>query len=295
MIDTERHTVSSRRLGVKNYGLVQTIGGHYAVPVAEFSQQMFPTHEPELTRHLEAAPVYHAEPAGPQESVTSKATPAMLRSFARHDRNVLNAVGPGKRGPDWSTVVRRSVFDSSSGLQLLDEEVAIDTRLRRPLPHKTDTVAIFMYRISDANEVSGTEYMTNPAQPSSPRPPDNGRPEEARRASPTTPSGRRPTSPGRSRTRGGGGEHWAADRLEQGERSGRSISEPRVQSQGSKPGARTWEELSTEISGQGQAEHGKASLRNSTPAFRSSRNRLFPTKGPSDGEQHPRVLLHIHI
>ena len=61
VIDKEYHTGSSRRLKVTKYGLVQTIGGHYALPVAEFTSDMEPIHEPSVPEHLEAIPVYHLE------------------------------------------------------------------------------------------------------------------------------------------------------------------------------------------------------------------------------------------
>ncbi|CAE7569369.1 unnamed protein product [Symbiodinium microadriaticum] len=44
VIDTENHTVSSRKLKVSKYGLTQTYGGHYALPIAEFTDDMSPMH-----------------------------------------------------------------------------------------------------------------------------------------------------------------------------------------------------------------------------------------------------------
>ncbi|CAE7879281.1 unnamed protein product [Symbiodinium sp. KB8] len=58
IIDTELHTVSSRKLKIKNYGLHQTYGGHYALPIAEFTEAMQPIHAPDIPQHLEAIPVY---------------------------------------------------------------------------------------------------------------------------------------------------------------------------------------------------------------------------------------------
>ena len=56
IIDTEYHTVSSRKLKVKKYGLAQTYGGHYALPIAEFTDDMPTVHCPPMPSHLEAAP-----------------------------------------------------------------------------------------------------------------------------------------------------------------------------------------------------------------------------------------------
>ena len=56
-IDTEHHTVSSRKLKASTYGLAQTFGGHYALPVAEFDPNTPHLHDPEVPSRVEAIPV----------------------------------------------------------------------------------------------------------------------------------------------------------------------------------------------------------------------------------------------
>ena len=74
IIDTELHTVSSRKLKIKNYGLHQTYGGHYALPIAEFTEAMQPIHAPEIPQHLEAVPVYlmQSEVQAPTPNIMQK-------------------------------------------------------------------------------------------------------------------------------------------------------------------------------------------------------------------------------
>ena len=154
VIDTEFHTVSSRKLKVRKYGLKQTYGGHYALPIAEFGKDTPHIFDPPVPVHLEAVPVYVAEAGqavspesrGPSTSSTTLST-ATLRSWTRQDKQVNNTVGPGRNGPPWELVVRRIVFETCSGNKILDEEVCAQTRIRRSLSSTCDTTTIFMFRV----------------------------------------------------------------------------------------------------------------------------------------------------
>ncbi|CAE7756515.1 RE2 [Symbiodinium sp. CCMP2456] len=139
VIDTENNTVSSKKLGVVKYGLAETYGGHYAVPIAEFHESMRVVCDPPVPGHLEAVPVYVSEQAlSPPEAVEPVLPSSGLRSWTRHDRAVSNTVGPGKAGPPWCVVVRRLVYDTLTGEQLLDEEVDSQTTIRKPWPQKLE-------------------------------------------------------------------------------------------------------------------------------------------------------------
>ena len=156
VIDTEHHTVSSRKLKVSNYGLAQTFGGHYALPVAEFDPQSPPLHDPEVPSHVEAIPVYVSDALGDSGShenfevakgQTSRCGGSSgLRTWTRQDRSVPCALGTGRNGPVWETVVRRTVYDSHTGDKLLDEEVNGNTVIRQPFGSVHDTTTILMYR-----------------------------------------------------------------------------------------------------------------------------------------------------
>ena len=156
VIDTEHHTVSSRKLKVSNYGLAQTFGGHYALPIAEFDPQTPPLHDPEVPSHVEAIPVYASESYGthaiPEQTEDSRDMGSRregssgLRTWTRQDRQVPCALGTGRNGPLWETVIRRTVYDSNTGAKLLDEEVNRDTVVRQPLGNVHDTTTILMYR-----------------------------------------------------------------------------------------------------------------------------------------------------
>ena len=54
VIDTENHTVSSRKLKVSQYGLAQTFVGRYALAVAEFKPDLSRLFDPEVPTHVEA-------------------------------------------------------------------------------------------------------------------------------------------------------------------------------------------------------------------------------------------------
>eukprot|EP00435_Cladocopium_sp_Y103_P028375 s3150_g7.t1 len=62
-LDTERHTLSSRKLHVKNYGLHETTAGHYTVPIDEFhlvsSEDMEVTGDFQMEPHQEVGMVLH--------------------------------------------------------------------------------------------------------------------------------------------------------------------------------------------------------------------------------------------
>ena len=152
VIDTENNTVSSKKLGVVKYGLAETYGGHYAVPIAEFHESMKVACDPPVPGHLEAIPVYVSEPVlSPPEAQESVMPSSGLRSWTRHDRGVSNTVGPGKVGPQWSAVVRRVVYNTLTGERMLDELVDSQTIIRKPWPQKLDTTTIFLYRISGSS------------------------------------------------------------------------------------------------------------------------------------------------
>ena len=156
VIDTEHHTVSSRKLKVTNYGLAQTFGGHYALPIAEFDPQSPPLHDPEVPSHVEAIPVYASESLDSRAVLESFETSKGqanrsegslgLWTWTRQDKKVPCALGTGRNGPAWEAVIRRTVYDSSAGAKLLDEEVTGDTVIRQPFGNVHDTTTILMYR-----------------------------------------------------------------------------------------------------------------------------------------------------
>ena len=155
VIDTEHHTVSSRKLKVSNYGLAQTFGGHYALPIAEFDPQLPPLHDPEVPSHVEAIPVYvsdrmdshvtHEKLEVPKNQASQSEGPMGLRTWTRQDKGVPCTLGTGRNGPVWEAVIRRT-YDSSTGAKLLDEEVNGDTVVRKPFGRVHDTTTILMYR-----------------------------------------------------------------------------------------------------------------------------------------------------
>ena len=171
VIDAEHHQVSSRKLHVSRYGLSQTFGGHYVIPIAEFSGEMGPIQEPHIPQHLEAVPVYVNEnfeaSLNPTGSATATATSA-LRSWARHDKRVSNTVGPGTNGPAWEFVVRRVVYDAMTGEKLFEEPVCPKTPARQPLPGVFDTTTIFMFntRAGPFHRQPVSNSMTQEALPS---------------------------------------------------------------------------------------------------------------------------------
>ena len=62
-LDTEHHTMSSRKLHVKNYGLSETRAGHYTVPIDEFhviEEAGEAEHEFSMEHHQEVGLVPHA-------------------------------------------------------------------------------------------------------------------------------------------------------------------------------------------------------------------------------------------
>ena len=149
VIGTENHIVSSRKLKVSHYGLAQTFGGHYALPVAEFKQDLSPLFDPEVPTHVEAIPVYLMEsessksPIGLESFVSNECIKAAdtyaLRSWTRQDKRVPCALGTGRNGPPWNQVIRRMVYDSETGEKLLDESVDANTMVRQRLPRICDT------------------------------------------------------------------------------------------------------------------------------------------------------------
>ena len=151
IIDTENHTVSSRKLKIQKYGLSQTFGGHYALPIAEFADNMLPLESPEISPHVEAIPVYLANPVGP--SAPSNSPETLLRSWVRHDRQMTHTLGPGRNGPPWHLIARRVVFNSQTEELLVDEQVHPDTRVRRALPRVCDTRTVLFYRVPGSEEV----------------------------------------------------------------------------------------------------------------------------------------------
>ena len=169
VIDTENHTVSSRKLKVSKYGLTQTYGGHYALPIAEFTDDMSPMHDPNLPEHIEAIPVYvTSEPKEvlpPPSSTPASSSSHSLRSWTRHDKGVANTVGPGSRGPPWKQVVHRTVYDTQTGAKILDEVVCESTRVRQPLQCVSDTTTIFMFRVPGS--FSNSEIFSMSASPPS--------------------------------------------------------------------------------------------------------------------------------
>ncbi|CAE7261787.1 RE1 [Symbiodinium necroappetens] len=118
VIDTENHTVSSRKLQVKRYGLAQTCGGHYAIPIAEFTDDVKHIHEPEFPSYLEAIPVY-VTCDRPRERVLSDE--GGLKSWTRHDRKTV-------------------------GDKLLEEFVNCGTPVRQQLQWRTDTALMNLRR-----------------------------------------------------------------------------------------------------------------------------------------------------
>ena len=142
--------------GLYNYGLAQTFGGHYALPIAEFDPQLPPLHDPEVPSHVEAIPVYVSDTSGNSEShenfeVAKGQTgrcggSSGLRTWTRQDRNVPCALGTGRNGPLWEAVIRRTVYDRNTGDKLLDEEVTGNTVIRQPFGSVRDTATILMYR-----------------------------------------------------------------------------------------------------------------------------------------------------
>ena len=135
IIDTEFHTVSSRKLKVKNYGLSQTFGGHYALPIAEFNDTMRPVHDPPVPSQLEAVPVYVAEAKVMQYTVREPKN-EVVKSWTRRDKGLECLIGPGRNGPPWHLVIRRTVTDSNTGTVLVDEVVDERTTIRRPLKQR---------------------------------------------------------------------------------------------------------------------------------------------------------------
>ena len=157
VIDTENHTVSSRKLQVKRYGLAQTCGGHYAIPIAEFTDDMKHIHEPEFPSYLEAIPVY-VTCDRPRERVLSDE--GGLKSWTRHDRDLQYTVGPGRKGPPWHLVCRRTVYDAITGDKLLEEFVNRSTPVRQQLQWRTDTVTVFVYRWPGPRRSTSPNSMT---------------------------------------------------------------------------------------------------------------------------------------
>ena len=167
IIDTERHTVSSRKLKVKNYGLSQTFGGHYALSIAEFIDSMPPVHDPPVPLQLEAVPVYHADSLALSPS-TSTCSKDLVKSWTRRDKGLECLIGPGQRGPPWHLVVRRTVVDSNTGALLVDEAVDASTQIRRPLKQRTDTTTTFRFRVP-GSEVSDSVRQMGATIPSNSR------------------------------------------------------------------------------------------------------------------------------
>ena len=166
VIDTEYHTVSSRKLKVKQYGLAQTFGGHYAIPIAEFSSDQPPLHDPEVPSHVEAIPVYHSVRACSDKLLAEPGPPSQtsaLRSWTRQDKGVPCTLGTGRNGPAWDTVIRRTVYDSATGEQILDEDVHSSTLIRQPLPRPCDTTTILMYRASGSLKQTTSSNSSMPS------------------------------------------------------------------------------------------------------------------------------------
>ena len=157
IIDTEFHTVSSRKLKIKKYGLSQTYGGHYALPIAEFTEAMKPIHAPEIPEHLEAVPVYVTHH---DVQVHEEFLGAPMRSWTRHDKAMCTTVGPGAKGPPWHTVCRRVVYDARTGDKLIEESVGVHTPMRRALQCESDIISVFMYRTLGSGRSMSTNSMS---------------------------------------------------------------------------------------------------------------------------------------
>ncbi|CAE7529229.1 unnamed protein product [Symbiodinium natans] len=157
VIDTENHTVSSRKLRVRRYGMSQTFGGHYALPIAEFEDHMSPIEDPDLPVHSEAIPVYVASPLDIEPESPPEELP--WRTWIRRDRQMECTVGPGRNGPPWHCVFRRVVYVAGTNEMLLNEPVTPQTRIRTPLPRRCDTRTILFFRLPGSAGNQGDNSM----------------------------------------------------------------------------------------------------------------------------------------
>eukprot|EP00439_Symbiodinium_sp_Y106_P022212 s3337_g2.t1 len=175
IIDTEYHTISSRKLKINKYGLSQTFGGHYALPVAEFTESMQIMHAPEIPQHLEAFPVYVSYNDSKAKPDNTSRT---LRSWTRHDKAMNTTVGPGSKGPPWELVVRRLVYDAHTGDKILDEAVSNHTQVRQKLQCQSDLISVFMYHVPGSGRSQSINSM-GVAPPTLASNPTNGPPPQA--------------------------------------------------------------------------------------------------------------------
>ena len=73
MIDTETHTLSSRRFGIKAFGLSQSKGGHYLLPIDELQHCQPVPPEMRMDAHLEVLPL-SVQQSGSKQSMIAAPT-----------------------------------------------------------------------------------------------------------------------------------------------------------------------------------------------------------------------------
>ena len=123
VIDAGNHTVSARHRKINRYGPAQTVGDHFALPVAEFTDDMRPIHEPSV---------------GSQGDSGVHGQPSSLRSWARRDKDIDHTA--------LELVLRRLIYDGRAGDLIVDEDVDRSAQTRRPFHCMCDTKTIFIYR-----------------------------------------------------------------------------------------------------------------------------------------------------
>ena len=161
MIDTETHTLSSRKFAIKAYGFSQSKGGHYLMPVDELQHCQPVPPEMQLERHLEVLPLIsqcsgsnHQMIAAPTDQLNSDDPPS-----SGHGRG-CSFVGVGASGPGVFKLTGGG-SDGCRGSQAQEErQVAISAPSTTNLFANSDTIGVHAATIqTDAgNDAANAGY-----------------------------------------------------------------------------------------------------------------------------------------
>lgn len=103
VVDTASHVVSSKKFGVKAYGLKQSQGGHYLLPIAQFEASLQVPPDLHVPSHLEVMPLRSSGsdtiPVSPHTNVLVSAAPSHAEPVFDTSGRAISAGEPmGKRG-----------------------------------------------------------------------------------------------------------------------------------------------------------------------------------------------------
>ncbi|CAE7326527.1 psaC [Symbiodinium sp. CCMP2456] len=87
---------------VSKYGLTQTYGGHYALPIAEYTADMPPMHDPNLPEYVEAIPVYVMTEDIPAKPSTAQGSRPEHHKIHDADSDTSNSAALKGGFSDWS-------------------------------------------------------------------------------------------------------------------------------------------------------------------------------------------------